>query len=70
MRTNIEIDDQKMELLMQMGKFKTKKEAVDIALDTHLRLLKLIEFEKMRGENSWVGNLDEMRTYDKWESNV
>lgn len=70
MRTNIDIDDIQMATLMQKGGYKTKKEAIERAMAGHIRFLMLQELDKMRGPDMWVGNLDEMRTYDKWDDSI
>ncbi len=68
MRTNIDIDDKKIKAIMKFTKLTTKKDTVNYALD---EVLKLYERRKslldLRGKIKWEGNLDEMRTYDKWE---
>jgi Arc/MetJ family transcription regulator len=62
MLTNIDIDQKKIEEIMQIGKIKTKKEAVDRALDVLLRNLSAKELLKTKGSNVWEGDLGEMRT--------
>ncbi len=68
MRTNIDIDDKTLKAVMKFTKITTKKDAVNYALGevlkNHLRIKSL---RSLRGKVNWVGNLDEMRTYDKWE---
>ena len=68
MRTNIDLDDKTLKAVMKFTKLTTKKDAVNFALDAvlknHLRIKSLLN---LRGKVKWVGNLDEMRTYDKWE---
>ena len=68
MRTNIDLDDSKLKAVMKITKLTTKKDTVDYALD---EVLKLHERRKsllaLRGKIKWEGNLEEMRTYDKWE---
>ncbi|CAN5763624.1 type II toxin-antitoxin system VapB family antitoxin [soil metagenome] len=67
MRTNIDIDDKLLEEAMKFTKLSTKKEVVNFALDevvkSHKRKLLLL----LKGKVKWEGNLDEMRSYDKWE---
>lgn len=70
MRTNIDIDEVKMASLMEKGNYKTKKEAINQAMETQIRFLILQELDKMRGPDMWIGNLDEMRTYDKWDDSI
>ena len=72
MRTNIDLDDKKIAHLMKMGNYKTKKEAVNDAIESQLRLLnnnRFLEMVESSKKPVWMGNLEEMRTYDKWEDN-
>jgi Arc/MetJ family transcription regulator len=62
MRTNIEIDDLLMERAMKASGLKTKKDAVELGLETLVRLSKHSEIKDFRGKLSWEGDLDEMRT--------
>ena len=70
MRTNIDLDDKTLRAVMKFTKLTTKKDAVNFALEevlkNHLRIKSLVN---LRGKVKWEGNLDEMRTYDKWEDN-
>lgn len=61
MRTNIEIDDRLMKDTLKATGLKTKREAVELALQTLLRLEKQTEFRKLRGKIDWLGDLEEMR---------
>jgi Arc/MetJ family transcription regulator len=59
--TNIDIDQEKIDAIMSMRKFKSKKELVDKALDL---LRKQVVREKVlswKGTNVWEGDLDQMR---------
>lgn len=62
MRTNIVIDDQLMADAMRASGAKTKREAVEKALRTMIRLRGQQEILKLRGKINWVGDLDAMRT--------
>ena len=62
MATNIDIDQEKLSQIMTMKQFKTKKEAVNEALNEYLKMLFRQEVLKMKGSNVWEGNLDQMRT--------
>ena len=70
MRTNIDLDDKTLKTVMKLTKLTTKKDAVNFALEevlkNHARIKTLLS---LRGKIKWEGNLDEMRTYDKWEDN-
>ena len=61
MRTNIEIDKELIEEILDKTSLKTKKEVVDKALREFLRKIKLHELSELRGKISWEGNLEEMR---------
>ena len=69
MRTNIEIDDKLLEEVMKISNLSTKKDAVNFALDEVVKFHKRKLLLSLRGKIKWEGNLDEMRTYDKWEDN-
>lgn len=62
MRTNIVIDDSLMNDALQVTGLKTKKEAVELALKTLIRLKKQEEIKKFKGKLKWEGDLDSMRT--------
>lgn len=62
MRTNIEIDDKLMEQAQRLTGLKTKRETVELALQTLLRWKNQEEFRKLRGKVKWVGDLEAMRT--------
>lgn len=61
MRTNIEIDDKLMKDTLKVTGLKTKREAVELALQTLLKLEKQTGFRKLRGKIDWQGDLEEMR---------
>jgi Arc/MetJ family transcription regulator len=56
MRTNIEIDDALMDLALQSGPFKTKKEAVEAGLKLLARRAAYREVMKWRGKLQWEGD--------------
>jgi len=61
MRTNIDIDDTLIaDAMLAMGA-KTKREAVEEALRTSLRLARQREMHNLRGKVDWDGDLDAMR---------
>ncbi len=68
MRTNIEIDDQLIKKYIKLSGAKTKKEAVNDALEKGIDYYSRLEILKLRGKVKWEGDLDQMRTYDKWEA--
>jgi len=61
MRTNIVIDDKLMTDALRVTGLKTKREAVELALRTVLRLGKQAEIRRLRGKVQWQGDLDAMR---------
>ena len=62
MRTNIVIDDKLMQDTLKATGLRTKKEAVELALRTLLRLQQQSEARSLRGALTWEGDLQEMRT--------
>jgi Arc/MetJ family transcription regulator len=62
MRTNIVIDDKLMRATLRATGLKTKREAVDQALRTLLRLRKQAEIRRFRGKLDWQGDLNAMRS--------
>jgi Arc/MetJ family transcription regulator len=67
MRTNIEIDDKLMKDAMKLSGLKSKKEIVNTALTEYVKLAKRQSLKNLQGKVEWIGDLDKMRTYDKWE---
>ena len=68
MRTNIDIDDKLIDEVMKITKLNTKKDAVNYALDEVIKMEKRRSILALKGKITWEGNLDEMRTYDKWDN--
>jgi Arc/MetJ family transcription regulator len=62
MRTNIVIDDNLMRETIRATGLKTKREAVEEALKTLLRLSKQAEIRRFRGKLDWQGDLNAMRS--------
>ena len=62
MRTNIEIDDKLMSSALNATGLKTKRAAVELGLQTLIRLKKQEKIRNFRGKLEWTGNLDEMRS--------
>lgn len=62
MRTNIVIDDKLMKDTLRATGLRTKREAVELALRTLLRLRRQQEIRRFRGKLDWRGDLDAMRT--------
>ena len=61
MRTNIDIDDKLMNATIKATGLRTKKETVELALQTLLRLKKQENIKSYRGKLDWTGDLDDMR---------
>ncbi len=61
-RTNIDLDDQACQVVMDRYRLTTKRDAVNFALRTiAAESLSLDEARKLRG-SGWAGDLAEMRT--------
>jgi len=61
MRTNIVIDDKLMRDTLRATGIKTKREAVEEALRTLLRLKRQAGIRRLRGKLDWNGDLNSMR---------
>ena len=61
MRTNIVIDEELMQQVLELTGLKTKREAVEQGLKTLLRLKQQEQIRKYRGKLHWEGDLDTMR---------
>jgi len=61
MRTNIVIDDQLMADTLRETGLKSKRAAVELGLQTLLRLQRQREIRKFRGKLQWEGDLEAMR---------
>jgi Arc/MetJ family transcription regulator len=61
MRTNIDIDDQLMADALRLTGISTKREVVELALRTLLRMHRQQEIRALRGKLHWQGELDDMR---------
>ena len=62
MRTNIVIDDNLMREALDVTGLKTKREAVELGLNTLVRLRRQAQVKNVRGKLKWEGDLDTMRT--------
>ena len=62
MRTNIVIDDDLLAKAMRVTGLATKRETVELALQTLLSLRQQGEVRGFRGKLAWSGDLDAMRT--------
>ena len=62
MRTNIVIDDNLMAETLKATGLKTKREAVELGLQTLLRLRRQQDIRQLRGQLAWDGDLEALRT--------
>ena len=65
MRTNIVIDDRLMRDALKATGLKTKKEAVELGLQTLVQLRRQADIRKLRGKLKWEGNLKESRSMER-----
>jgi Arc/MetJ family transcription regulator len=61
MRTNIVIDDALIEEAMTAAGVRTKREVVELGLQTLVRLRRQAEVRRYRGKLNWRGDLETMR---------
>ena len=61
MRANIVIDDKRMADTLRATGLSTKREGVELGLQTRLRLKQQVEIVKLKGKVTWDGDLDAMR---------
>lgn len=61
MRTNIVIDDDLMRDALLMTGLTTKREAVELALKTLVKLKNQEKIKQLRGRVTWIGDLEAMR---------
>jgi Arc/MetJ family transcription regulator len=61
MRTNIVIDDRLMAEAMKVGRFKTKREAVEAALRRLVQANRYQRMIELFGRIEWEGDLNAMR---------
>ena len=61
MRTNIEIDNSLMEKAKRITKKKTKKEIIDLALRTYIKVNERKKILNLFGKIEWEGDLNRMR---------
>ena len=65
-RTNIDIDEEACAEVMRQYQLRTKREAVNFALNQlAIKPFTVEEALQMQG-TGWDGDLDEMRTYEVW----
>ncbi len=62
MRTNIVIDDALMQEARKLSGMKTKRDTVELALRTLVKLKNQERIRDFRGKLKWEGDLDAMRS--------
>ena len=62
MRTNIVIDDKLMALALESTGLKTKREVVEEALKTLIKIKNQSQLKALRGKLQWEGDINKMRT--------
>ncbi|MBK5277225.1 MAG: type II toxin-antitoxin system VapB family antitoxin [Bacteroidia bacterium] len=60
-RTNIELRDDLIKDIMRFGEIKTKREAVEKALEMYANWVKRQKLRSLRGKIEWEGDLMKMR---------
>jgi Arc/MetJ family transcription regulator len=60
-KTHMEIDDELLADAMKLGRHRTKRGAVETALQHYVRWRARQELLALRGKVKWVGDLDQMR---------
>lgn len=61
MRTNILLDDALVARARELTGIATKRELVEVALRTLIRLEEQAEVRQLRGKLRWEGDLDQLR---------
>ena len=61
MRINIDIDDQLMQQALRLSQAKTKKEVVELALQSFVKNLQRQQLLTLHGKVIWEGDLEAMR---------
>ncbi len=67
MRTNIDLNEDLLKEAMKLSKIQTKKDVVNAGLQEIINLHRRESLKSLQGKVKWVGNLEKMRTYDKWD---
>lgn len=62
MKTHVDLDEKLLEQVITLGNFPTKKAAIQAALTEFAKILKRRELLSLRGQISWHGDLDQLRT--------
>ncbi|MBC3784144.1 type II toxin-antitoxin system VapB family antitoxin [Spirosoma utsteinense] len=62
MRTNIDINDELLQVAMEISHAKTKKAVVEMALKEYIDMTRRRDLVSLFGQVEWEGDLNEMRT--------
>ena len=62
MRTNIDINDDLLQVAMDISQAKTKKATIELALQEYIRMKRRHDLVSMFGNVHWDGDLNQMRT--------
>ena len=62
MRTHIELNDQLIAQVLQLGRFPTKKAAIHAALAEFVKTIQRQQLLALRGKVIWQGELDQLRS--------
>jgi len=69
MRTHVDLDENLVDQVVQLGHFPTKKAAIQAALTEFVKTLKRQQLLALRGQVAWQGDLDQLRAARNAESN-
>lgn len=61
MRTNIDLNDQLVRRALELTQVRTKKEVVELALQSLVNTLQRQQLLQLRGKVDWEGDLEAMR---------
>jgi Arc/MetJ family transcription regulator len=61
MRTHVELDDEVLDQVMDLGQYTSKKMALNIALLELAKLLKRRQLLDLQGAIAWTGDLNALR---------
>jgi Arc/MetJ family transcription regulator len=61
MRTHVELDDEVLDQVMDLGQYPSKKMALNIALLELAKLLKRRQLLDLQGAIAWTGDLNALR---------
>ena len=62
MKTHIELDDNLVNQIIRLGRFRTKRAAVNAALEEYAKVLKRSQLLELRGKVRWKGDLEQLRS--------